>query len=318
MARPPGLALAPMALRDYLAGEVAEDFADGMLDRREALRRLGLLGLSLTSASALLAACGGDDDDGEGASPTTGAGSSTSAGAGSSTTAAGSAAGGTTIRFAGPAGELQAAFAAPDDDPKGAVLVIHENRGLTPHFFDLVGRLATEGYAALSVDLLSAEGGTASLADPASAPTALGNASEERLLGDLGAGIDELQRRAPGAKVGAVGFCFGGGMAWQLVQTGDQRLAAVVPFYGPAPANPDFSKSKAAVLGVYGALDGDRVNGTRDEAEAALQDAGLTHEITTYEGADHAFFNDTGQRYNPDAAGKAWIALLAWFDRHLA
>lgn len=303
-----------MALGEYLAGEVVDDFADGLLDRREALRRLGLLGLSLTSATALLAACGGDDDGDSATSSTTAAG-------GSSTTTAATGSGssaGTTIRFDGPAGELQAAFAAPSGDTKGAVLVIHENRGLTPHFHDLVGRFADEGYTALSVDLLSAEGGTASLADPASAPTALGAASETRLLGDLGAGIDELQRRAPGAKVGAVGFCFGGGMAWNLVQTGEQRLSAVVPFYGPAPANPDFSKSKAAVLGVYGALDGDRVNGTRERAEAALKAAGLPHQITTYDGADHAFFNDTGPRYNASAAAQAWTALLAWFGRYLA
>ena len=301
-----------MALGEYLAGEVVDDFADGLLDRREALRRLGLLGLSLTSATALLAACG-DDDDGDSATSTTATGGS------STTTATGPAAStGTTIRFTGPAGELQAAFAAPSGDPKGAVLVIHENRGLTPHFHDLVGRFAGEGYAALSVDLLSAEGGTASLADPASAPAALSAASEERLLGDLGAGIDELQRRAPGAKVGAVGFCFGGGMAWNLVQSGDERLSAVVPFYGPAPADPDFTKSKAAVLGIYGALDGDRVNGTRARAEAALQAAGLPHRITVYEGADHAFFNDTGQRYNASAAAQAWMALLAWFDQYLA
>lgn len=304
-----------MALGEYLAGEVVEDFSDGFLDRREALRRLCLLGLSLTSASALLAACGGggDNDDSSDTSGTTAGGSQSA----STTTADSGAAAGETIRFAGPAGELQAAFAAPSGDPKGAVLVIHENRGLTPHFHDLVDRFAAQGYTALCVDLLSAEGGTASLADPASAPTALGAASEEQLIGDLGAGIAQLQRRAPGAKVGAVGFCFGGGMAWNLVQAGDERLAAVVPFYGPAPASPDFTRSKAAVLGVYGALDGDRVNGTRDRAEAALKAAGLPHEITTYQGADHAFFNDTGQRYNASAADQAWAALLAWFDRYL-
>ena len=197
------------------------------------------------------------------------------------------------------------------------MLVIHENRGLTPHFFALVGRLAGEGYAALCVDLLSPEGGTASLADPAAAPAALNAASEERLLADLGAGIDELRRRAPGLKVGAVGFCFGGGMAWALVQSGEPRLAAVVPFYGPAPDDPDFSRSTAAVLGIYAGRD-TRVNASRDRAAAALERAGLVHRIRTFEGAEHAFFNDTSPRHHPQAAAEAWSALLAWFGEHLA
>ena len=301
-----------MAYRSYLAGEVAEDFADGLVSRREALRRLGLLGVSAAGASALLAACSGSDDGED-----TGSETSTTAASGRSTTTAGegTATRGELVRFAGPAGELHAAWAAPDE-PKAAVLVIHENRGLTPHFSDLVGRLAGEGYAALAVDLLSRQGGTASLADPAGAPTALGNADRADLVADLRAGIDELERRVPGVKVGAVGFCFGGAMAWALVQAGEPRLAAVVPFYGPAPDEPDFSRSEAAVLGVYAERDS-RVNASRERAEEALKEAGLTHEIRTFAGTDHAFFNETGPRYNPAAARDAWAALLDWFGRHL-
>jgi carboxymethylenebutenolidase len=105
---------------------------------------------------------------------------------------------------------------------------------------------------------------------------------------------------------------------WQLLQAGEPRLSAAVPFYGPAPDAPDFSRSKqAAVLAIYGALDS-RVNGTRDAAEAALEKAGLTHEMRTFEGADHAFFNDTGPRYDKEAATKAYDAMLAWFATHLA
>lgn len=294
-----------MALRPYLAGEVAEDFADGLLDRREALRRLGLIGVGAATATALLAACSSGGDERVAAPVTT------------TTTPPTSPAPGAMVRFAGPSGELQAAWAAPAGPPGAAVLVIHENRGLTPHFFDVVGRLAGEGYAALCVDLLSEEGGTASLGDPASAPAALAAAPAERLLADLTAGIDELGRRAPGVQVGAVGFCFGGAMAWRLVQAGDPRLAAVVPFYGPAPDPADFGRSKAAVLGIYAGLD-DRVNASRDRAEAALRAAGLVHEIRTFDGAGHAFFNDTGPRYDPAAATAAWAALLDWLDRHLA
>lgn len=220
------------------------------------------------------------------------------------------------MRFAGPAGELQGTWAEADD-PQGALLVIHENRGLTPHFIDLVGRYAGASYSALCVDLLSAQGGTGSLGDPAAAPTTLANTPPEQLVADLQAGIDELERRVSGAKVGAVGFCFGGGMTWNLLQAGEQRLAAAVPFYGPAPESPDFSKAKAAVYAVYGEQD-ERVNASRERAEAALKAAGLTYEIQTFAGAGHAFFNDTGPRYNAEAAEQAWQDMLDWFNQHLA
>jgi carboxymethylenebutenolidase len=303
-----------MALRGYLVGEVAEDFVDGLLTRREALRRLTLLGLSVSSATALLAACG----DGGGAG-----GEQTAAGGASSPPAVTTTPGrtattkpGESVRFAGPAGELQGAWAEAAQ-PKGALLVIHENRGLTPHFFDLVGRFAGASYSALCVDLLSAQGGTGSLQDPAAAPTTLANTPPEQLVADLKAGIDELEKRASDAKVGAVGFCFGGGMTWNLLQAGEQRLAAAVPFYGPAPESPDFSKAKAAVYAIYGEQD-ERVNATRDRAEAALKAAGLTYEIRTFAGAGHAFFNDTGPRYNAEAAEQAWQAVVDWFNQHLA
>jgi carboxymethylenebutenolidase len=303
-----------MALRDYLVGEVAEDYSDGELTRREALRRLGLLGLSAGAASTLLSACATAEPAPETGSapaspppaPVEPPGQAQSVGRGQE------------IRFAGPAGELIGAWAAPTDgEPAGAVLVIHENRGLTEHFYDLVGRLAGAGYGALCVDLLSDQGGTAALTDPAQAPTTLADKPEDALVADLRAGIDELGRRVPGAKVGVVGFCFGGGMTWQLLQEGEARVAAAVPFYGPAPDQPDFRDATAAVLGVYAGLD-DRVNASRERAETALRDAGLTYEIRTFEGADHAFFNDTGARYNADAAEQAYAEMTDWFGRHLS
>jgi carboxymethylenebutenolidase len=303
-----------MALRNYLVGEVAEDFVDGLLTRREALRRLTLLGLSVSSATTLLAACGEPTGGGSGA---TSPAADTPMPAPVTTTPGRTATTkpGEPVRFAGPAGELQGAWAEASD-PQGALLVIHENRGLTPHFVDLVGRFAGASYSALCVDLLSAQGGTGSLQDPAAAPTALAGSPPEQLVADLKAGIDELEKRAADAKVGAVGFCFGGGMTWNLLQTGEQRLSAAVPFYGPAPESPDFSKAKAAVYAVYGEQD-ERVNASRDRAEAALKAAGLTYEIQTFAGAGHAFFNDTGPRYNAEAAQQAWQEVLDWFNQHL-
>ena len=300
-----------MALREYLIEEVVEDYADGLMTRREAMRRLGLLALSSGAAAALLAACG-DAGQGSAAAPTPTSTGGTTGGTGATTAGARA----EIVRFTGTSGELQAAWAAAPT-PKGAVLVIHENRGLTPHFHDLVKRFAAEGYSALCVDLVSPEGGTESLADPAKVAEALQKAPMTRLVGDLRAGIDELERRVPNAKVAAVGFCFGGGMTWQLLNAGEARLAAAAPFYGPAPENPDFSKAKAAVLAIYGALDA-RVNATRPTAEAALKKAGLTYKILVFEGADHAFFNDTGQRYNAKAAAEAWGEVLAWFNQYLS
>jgi len=195
--------------------------------------------------------------------------------------------------------------------------VIHENRGLNDHTRSVAGRFAGSGYSALAIDLLSEEGGTASLGDPAQATSALSRAPQERFVADMKAGMDELTRRVPGKKLAAVGFCFGGGMVWLLLASSEPRLSAAVPFYGPLPDGADFAGSKAAVLGIYAELDA-RVNATRDAAESALQRAGLPHEIVTAPGADHAFFNDTGPRYNADAAAQAYRRVLDWFERHLA
>jgi carboxymethylenebutenolidase len=298
-----------MALNDYLAEEIVQDCADGILSRREALRRLVLLGISIPLAGSYLAACSDDDDASTVGSAGSSAPPATSASAAPSVEAE-------LIHFAGASGELQAAFAGAAETPKGALLVIHENRGLTPHFHDVVGRFAKEGYSSLCVDLVSPEGGTASL-DEGAVQAALGGAPLDRLVADLRSGIDEVMRRTPGVKVGTVGFCFGGGMVWNLLNAGEDRLAAAVPFYGPAPDAPDFTKAKAAVLAIYGELDA-RVNATRDKAEAALTAAGLTHDVRTFAGADHAFFNDTGPRYNPTAAAEAFTLVLDWFRQHLA
>jgi carboxymethylenebutenolidase len=294
-----------MALRDYLIGEVAQDHADGLLSRREALRRLALMGLTTASATALLAACAAPDS----ASPPSTPVATSPPGSGPAAVK------GQPVTFPGPAGEVQGSYAAPAD-PRGGVLVIHENRGLQPHFVDLVGRLAGAGYAALAVDLLSRQGGTAAVTDPAQVTAALTQAPAESLQADLRAGIDELARRVPGVKLGTVGFCFGGGMVWGLLQAGEARLAAASPFYGPVPDPADFSRAKAAVLGVFAEKDA-RVNAGKDRAEAALTAAGLPHELRTFAGADHAFFNDTGPRYDAAAAALAWTALLDWFARYL-
>jgi carboxymethylenebutenolidase len=221
------------------------------------------------------------------------------------------------ITFPGAEGRtLQGSWAAAAT-PRGAVLVIHENKGLTDHFKALPGRFAGAGYSALAIDLLSAEGGTAALGEPGHATAALGKIPPERAVSDMKSGLDELAKRTPNAKLGAIGFCFGGGMTWRLVGAKDQRLAAAAPFYGPLPEGADFMGSKTAVLGVY-AADDKRVNASQEAARTALARGGQPHEIVTFPGVDHAFFNDTGPRYNAAVASDAWAKVLAWFGRHMA
>lgn len=293
----------------YLTEEVVVDFADGLIGRREAMRRLALLGVAAGMAAPLLAAC---EADRQGEPQATVPPPSASGPAGPQPLAT------QEVTFAGQEGRtLQAAYASAGT-PQGNILVIHENRGLTDHIKSVAGRLAASGFAALAVDLLSAEGGTAKFADPAQATAALNAAPPARFVEDMKSGIDELMMRNPNGKVGATGFCFGGGQVWALLNAGEPRLSAAIPFYGPAPENADFAGSpNAAVLGIYAELD-DRVNASRQRAEAALQKAGLTHEIVTFEGANHAFFNDTGQRYHVEAAAQAYQRVIDWFGQHLA
>lgn len=350
-------------IQRYLAEEIALDCSSGHISRMEAVRRLGIMGLSAAVVAALLSGCGSDSDARAGdpsqnvsspaaaepsiptatpsnapapalQTPAAGGPSASSEGnplpaappsasptpaaADSAATPAASAEQALPteeITFTGPNGVLQGAWASPAE-PRGAVLVIHENRGLNDHIRSVAGRFAAAGYAALALDLLSEEGGTASLGETANATAALSNVPPERFVADMRAALDELERRAPGAAIGAIGFCFGGGMMWRLIASGDPRLQAVAPFYGTPPQAADFGSSSAAVLGVYGELDA-RVNATRDAAEAALTAAGLEHELVTFPGANHAFFNDTGMNYNATAAAEAWTRVLAWFQQYL-
>jgi len=222
------------------------------------------------------------------------------------------------ITFAGPSGRtLQGAYATATTAPRGSVLVIHENRGLTAHIASVAGRFAASGYSALAIDLLSEEGGTAKFTDPAAATGALNTVPPERFVADMKAGVTELLRRNPTLKVAAIGFCFGGGMVWSLLAAGEPRLNAAAPFYGPLPDGASFTGSpNAAVLGVYAEQDS-RVNASRDTAAAALAAAKLPHEIVTFPGVDHAFFNDTGPRYNAQIANQAYTKVNEWFQRYL-
>ena len=308
-----------MAFEEYVRGEIVDECRQGFLSRREALRRLMLLGVGATAAGVMLAGCADDGDSGAGNDTTTTTGaSSTTAGTAAAAAPVGPAPLATeNVTFKGPAGDLKGSWSAAPT-PKGSVLIIHENRGLTPHFVALPGRLAASGYSALAVDLLSRKGGTGAFSDPAQVPATLTAAPMAELVADARAGIDELLRRVPGQKTGIMGFCFGGGMTWQVLASGEDRLAAASPFYGPFPPGADFSKTKAAVLAFYGETDGPRVNDGIEPARTALTAAKIPHEIVVEPGAGHAFFNETGDRFNATAAADAYERLMAWFGKYLS
>lgn len=226
------------------------------------------------------------------------------------------------MTFAGPSGELRGSWAGPTGSARAAVLVVHDNQGLTPHYADLVGRFAGAGYGALCVDLLSGQGGNPAPTEPAQVAKTLAGTPPDKLVAGLRAGIDELARRVPGvqagpgAKIGAVGFGFGGGLLWQLVATGEPSLAAAVPFYGIAPDGLNFSTARAAVLAVYPDNDA-KLSESQDNVDQAMMNANLVRNSTVYPGTAAGFFDDTGPRYDAAAAGKAWQATLDWFTQYL-
>ena len=282
-------------IQKYLAEEVAEDLADGIITRREAMRRLGLLGVSGAAATGLLATFAGAAARGGERRPRPRARRRRRPPGRRSPRES--------ITFAGPRGTADGAPGRRPAKPRGGVLVIHENRGLTAHIRAVAGRFAASGYSALALDLLSEEGGTGAFPGEAEVAAALAQIPPERFVADMKAGVTELGRRVRGKKLAAIGFCFGGGMVWRLLASREPRLAAAAPFYGPFPEGGSLKGSRAAVLGVYGGLDA-RVNATRPAAKAALKAARLEHELLTFTEADHAFFNDTGRALQPARRGR--------------
>ena len=180
-------------LQRYLAEEIAEDHADGLVSRREALRRLGLLGLSTAAAASLLAGIVADEAKARMRVPSR---------AGAATAPAGETAARPTreIVFRGPGGRKLMGAWATAVRPRGGVLVIHENRGLNDSIRSIAGRFAASGYSALAIDLLSEEGGTGSFDDEFEAMAALGAAPPSRFVADMKAGVTEIRRGSPGRR----------------------------------------------------------------------------------------------------------------------
>ncbi|AWM87273.1 dienelactone hydrolase family protein [Microvirga sp. 17 mud 1-3] len=195
------------------------------------------------------------------------------------------------------------------------VLVIHENRGLNPHIKDVTRRVATEGFIALGLDYLSPMGGTP--ADEDKGREMIGQLKQPDVIAAGKAAVAYLKALPDGnGKVGAVGFCWGGGAVNNLA-VADPDLSAGVAYYGAQPKAEDVPKIKAALLLHYAGLD-ERINAGIPAYEAALKHAGKTYELYVYEGANHAFNNDTNEaRYDKAAADLAWNRTVAFLKKHL-
>ena len=220
------------------------------------------------------------------------------------------------MKYAGETGEVRAYFARPKGDMKmPGVVVIHENRGLNAHIEDVTRRIALEGFLALAPDALSPLGGTPE--DSEKAPALLGQLDKEKNTKNFVAAVKYLKTYPLSTgKVGVVGFCWGGAMANQ-VAVHSPDLVAAVPYYGAAPAPEDVPKIKASLLLHYAGLD-ERINSGIPAFEAALKKASVDYKIYMYEGAQHAFNNDTTPtRYNKDAAQLAWQRTISFLKEKL-
>jgi carboxymethylenebutenolidase len=199
---------------------------------------------------------------------------------------------------------------------KATVLVIHENRGLNDHIRDVARRVAVAGYRAVAPDMLSPSGGTPSNED--AARDAIGKLDLAKSVSDAVAMLGELAKSSRGGKVGAVGFCWGGGFVNRLAIAAGDQLDAGVVYYGPAPDPSEATKVQAALELHDAGLD-ERVNATSFPWVDALRAASKTVKFFLYEGVNHAFNNDTSaERYNKAAADLAWKRTLAFFRQHLA
>lgn len=313
-------------MQEYAASEMVEHAAEGRLTRREMLVRLvGICG-SATAAAAFLAACTSDGSSAKSSSTTASTANAattdptsitppttTGTNATLSVAADDPAITAKEVEFPGPAGPVFGYYAEPVDGGSTAgIIVIHEIFGLTDHIRDVTRRVAKAGYLALAPDLASRAGGSKTATN---IPGALTQGSVDDRVGDLEAGVAYLEDQPDyNGKLGAVGFCFGGGMTLSFAAA-EPKVRAAVPYYGPTPDPASvMSGTKAAILAHYGADDA-RVDAGIPALEAAL--AGKTFKKHVHEGAGHAFNNDTGGAYNEQAAVTAWGETLAWFENHL-
>ena len=225
-----------------------------------------------------------------------------------------------TITYPGADGVTMSGYLARPADATAdlpAVMVIHENRGLNPHIRDVVRRFATEGFLALGPDFLSPNGGTPQ--DEDQAREMIGALDQAQTVANAVATVEFLKAHEAGnGSVGAVGFCWGGGLVNQTAVHSGADLAAGVAFYGRVPESSDVPQIEAAMMLHYAGLD-ERINEGIEGYRAALEAAGVDHMIHVYEGVNHAFHNDTSAaRYDKEAADLAWSRTVEFLKERLA
>lgn len=311
----------------YVVEEHIEDFQSGLINRRELLRRVTLITGTVAASVALLEAAGCASEPT--AQPPAPESRQASAPKPYATPPAHPTKDGVTVQPDDPrikvaslpvtgadGAALISYYAQPSGSRAGGVVVVHENRGLVTHIQDVVRRLATAGFSAVSVDLLSRQGGAAKINDDAQYAAVLSKQDPAVMVSDLRQASLALSASGVGDKLGMTGFCFGGGMVWDALVSG-VAVQAAVPFYGPPPDDPSrLAGTKAAVLAIYAERD-TRITGSKDQMAAELMHTGRPYQIKVYPGVDHAFHNDTGPRYNATQAEAAWIATVEWFQRYV-
>jgi carboxymethylenebutenolidase len=310
------------AHQTYVIEEFAEDYLNHRLDRRNLLRRVLMVTGSVPLTASMLLALGCGDSVKDEAPKAT---ATVSAPAATPTLAAGTGPGvaetdpqieARDVTFPGPASPVKAYLARP----KGtgtypAVLIVHENAGLQPHFKDVARRFAKEGFVGLAIDLVSRLGGTSD--DAARNMQAL-RLSPDDLNADTQAGFDYLKTQSfvKANAMGVTGFCFGGGIALEMAGKSPD-VKASVPYYGfTTPALTEILAKMAPPI-LYLVGDQDNLSKSLPDLETKVKAGGRTFESKVYPGAMHAFFNEGRPSYNKDASVDAWPRTLAWFRKYL-
>ena len=225
-----------------------------------------------------------------------------------------------TITWPGADGVTMSGYLAMPADASGplpAVMVVHENRGLNPHTQDVVRRVALEGFLVLGPDFLSPQGGTP--ADEEQARQMFDGIDRAQVVANAVATVQFLKsHESSNGNVGAVGFCFGGGIVNQTAVAAGSDLLAGVAYYGGQPDAADVPKIEARMMLHYAGLD-ERINAGIPAYEEALKTAGVDYQLFMYDNVNHAFNNDTSEaRYNKEAADLAWSRTVEFFREALA
>lgn len=308
---------------NYLVHEFVDDYVDGLMSRRDMMRRVLHITGGVAATATVLTQLGVKAASAQDGTPTPPPAPTPTEPRSPITVAEDDPrVSGGDITFPGGDGvDITAyqAMPAEHDEQLPVVLICHENRGLTPHIRDMARRWAVEGYLACAIDLLSREGGTANIADPAEIPALLTQqADAQRHVDDFKAAATYYGSVAEADinQLGMTGYCFGGGITWRCA-TQMPELKGAAPYYGPPPPLDAVPDIQAAVIGIYSDDPDDFANQGLEDLITALEAAGVTFEIKVYPDTQHAFNNDTGPRWNEEQALAAWADVQAWFQTYV-